>query len=347
MCHTARSSLRRGPGVLSMGAHGGESEGPRHRTGWSAMQGEVARTSRHMTHKPAHITGGAFCTRMPCTLPCAHQPSLKPTRESALRLQLTSSRFGGGGSVAPSSQPVEPKVSGDGEWRRFPGDGASRSARTAAVKRDSLTRKRTARKWPSNLRCTFRWCAALRRALRRCLAVCRSGWGALAACCAPGRSDMLLPCRSVRRNGVPLCLAAPCQLVTERMMLPCTTRSVTSTFHAPSRAARRRCTEAHRSNGSTSRIRSAPAAAAVAVRSPRSSIQVRTAVNLKTPPTVSGDYTAERSPFRTTSENGPAPCTIRLRRRCAALFLATIELRQQRSSQKSSLKPRLQARAGP
>ena len=116
MCHTARSSLRRGPGVLSMKAHGGESEGPRHRTGWSAMQGEVARTSRHMTRTPAHITGGAFCTRMPCTLPGVCQLSPKPTRESALRLQPTSCRFGGGGNAASTLPLVGPKGAGGGEW---------------------------------------------------------------------------------------------------------------------------------------------------------------------------------------------------------------------------------------
>ena len=64
-----------------------------------------------------------------------------------------------------------------------------------------------------------------------------------------------------RRNGVGCLLAESCQLVTVRTMLPDTMRSVTSTFHAPSRVARRRCVDAHSSQGSAV-SHAAPAAAA-------------------------------------------------------------------------------------
>ena len=86
-------------------------------------------------------------------------------------------------------------------------------------------------------------------------------------------SHTSLPRCSARRIGVLCCLALLCQLVTERMTPVPIIRSETSTFQAPSRAARRRCLDAHSSNGSTSFALPAPAAAAVADRSPMSTIQ--------------------------------------------------------------------------
>ena len=114
---------------------------------------------------------------------------------------------------------------------------------------------------------TFLWCAALRRALRRFLAVCLGGLGALASCCTRDRPVVPLPRSPARRSGVPACLTLSCQVVTDLMVLPRTTRSVTSTLQAPSRVARRRCREAHSSKASKSSARPAPAAAAGAERS--------------------------------------------------------------------------------
>ena len=85
-----------------------------------------------------------------------------------------------------------------------------------------------------------------------CLSLWVDGAGCLPAP-PTDRPGTALPCCCPRRNDSGFGLALSCQDVTERMVLPFTTRSETSTFHAPSRAARRRCMEAHSSNGTAPR----------------------------------------------------------------------------------------------
>ena len=251
--------------------------------------GQVASACGAGSDKPEERAqlGSATAARSAPACPHARaQPFLaRCTRKSVLSNHEVcgSARLGGGGSATLSGahSRIGPQVAsgGGGEWRRLPGDDTSRSARPFAVKRDSRTRQRTARR-----SCTFRrtrrrffhlWCTALREALRRCREDCRAGaagWSRDASCCCGSRPDASLPCCWARRTGVPGCLALSCQDATERVVVPSTTRSVTTTFQAPSRVALRRCVDAHVSNGSIgATAAAAPAAAAGAVRSPRSS----------------------------------------------------------------------------
>ena len=132
MRHTSRSSLRRGPGVLSMDMLGGG----RAIGGLSHMLGEGAGQPRPRLAQSKR--------KLACTLLArAPQPSPKPTRESTLLTHPA--RETSGCSDAPSEQlgVVWSRgsccSSGEGERRRLPGDGPLRNARVAADKCEKET----------------------------------------------------------------------------------------------------------------------------------------------------------------------------------------------------------------
>jgi hypothetical protein len=142
--------------------------------------------------------------------------------------------------------------SGSAECRRLPGEealGASHSRSTSEAMRLRRTRKRTARSAQRRARKRRTlWLAALRFALRCCFALGFEGCGS--ADLFAQRDEEGLPgagtarCRCGRRSGE-LSLAASCH---EEIILWCAPHrrifSVTSTFQAPSRAARRRWRDA-------------------------------------------------------------------------------------------------------
>ena len=74
---------------------------------------------------------------------------------------------------------------------------------------------------------------------------------------------------SPRRRANLLGVVMPAGHKTNGVLLPHTTRSETSTFHAPSRAARRRCVEAHSTKDPAASPVAAPAAAAGVASVPR------------------------------------------------------------------------------